>query len=100
MWKQFHPKYEISDSGQIRHIKHKKIRKLKLQNYGYQVFMTGNKMWTVHRLVATTFIDNPLNLPVVDHIDRNKTNNHVSNLRWSTQRSNLANRTHCKSCTC
>lgn len=36
----------------------------------------------IHRLVAETFIENPNNLPEIDHIDRNKKNNHVSNLRW------------------
>tara|TARA_R110000868_G_C10829867_1_gene759295 strand:+ start:532 stop:1074 length:543 start_codon:yes stop_codon:yes gene_type:complete len=36
----------------------------------------------IHRLVAETFIENPNNLPEIDHIDRNKKNNHLSNLRW------------------
>jgi hypothetical protein len=38
-----------------------------------------------HRLVAETFIPNPEEYEVIDHIDRNKSNNHVSNLRWCTQ---------------
>lgn len=38
-----------------------------------------------HRLVAETFIPNPNRYEVVDHIDRDKSNNHVSNLRWCTQ---------------
>lgn len=42
----------------------------------------AHKLVRVHRLVAEAFIENPDNLPMVDHIDRDKMNNHVSNLRW------------------
>ena len=46
----------------------------------------------VHRLVAQTFLENPNNFPAVDHIDRNKANNHVDNLRWVTTQKNGHNR--------
>lgn len=45
----------------------------------------------VHRLIALTFIPNPFHLPQVDHIDGNRENNDVSNLRWVTNKENIHN---------
>lgn len=42
----------------------------------------------VHRLVATTFVKNPNNLPMVNHIDENPHNNRVDNLEWVTASQN------------
>lgn len=46
----------------------------------------------VHRLVALAHLPNPDNLPEVDHIDRNKRNNHISNLRWASKSTNQRNK--------
>ena len=46
---------------------------------------------SVHRLVAEAFIDNPLHLKAIDHIDTDKTNNAASNLKWSTSKDNVNN---------
>lgn len=43
----------------------------------------------VHKLVATAFISNPYNLPIINHLDGNKMNNHVSNLEWTTHENNM-----------
>lgn len=48
----------------------------------------SNKSYCVHRLVATAFIPNLSNLNEVNHKDRNKKNNLVSNLEWCTSREN------------
>ena len=52
----------------------------------------GRKKYRLHRLLSIQFIDNPDNLPEVDHIDRNKNNNSISNLRWVSRIINRRNR--------
>jgi len=72
-------------------------RKLKptLGKWGYKyikgVVQGQRYCWYVHIMVAKQFIDNPDNLDEVDHIDRDKTNNHVDNLRWCKRSQNNGN---------
>ena len=51
----------------------------------------GKHMYSVHRLVAQAFLDNPYELPQVNHKDGDKSNNCVDNLEWCT---NQANKIH------
>jgi hypothetical protein len=46
------------------------------------------KRFTVSRIVASVFIENKDNLPIVEHIDDDPTNNRVDNLKWGTHKSN------------
>lgn len=47
------------------------------------------KAFYAHRLVALCYLDNPSELTDVNHKDGNKSNNHVSNLEWSSHKDNL-----------
>lgn len=56
-----------------------------------------SKLCKVHRLVAMAFIPNPHNKPQIDHIDGDRKNNNVWNLRWATAGENIRNpRTLCR----
>lgn len=58
--------------------------------YRFASFLRDNKQVNlyVHRMVAECWLDNPDNLPEVNHIDGNKLNNHVDNLEWCTSSHN------------
>lgn len=87
--------YGISKSGVIINFKRQKELKCFIDKDGYYKvgFCVNNKKYNrfVHRLVAICYIDNPDNLPIVDHIDGNRTNNSVENLRWTTYSGNSRN---------
>ena len=57
----------------------------------YRVVLNGKKYY-LHRLLAEAFIPNPENKPFVDHIDGDRKNNALSNLRWCTHAENQWNR--------
>lgn len=105
IWKDipgFEREYQVSNYGNVRSLdryefqryykkadviilrfRHGRPMKLHKARGYFRLKLKGKKMY-IHRLVALAFIPNADGLPSVDHIDRNKTNNHVSNLRWAS----------------
>lgn len=87
--------YSISDSGVVTNEKTGKILKQSYTrgNYLKVVLYKDSKGLNkpVHRLVAEAFLPNPDNLSDVDHINGNKEDNTLSNLRWSSHKDNLNN---------
>ena len=88
--------YQINKLGQLYSYKFKKLLKTSIDGKGYEsvgLYKDGTrKNCRLHRLIALQFIPNPNNLPQIDHIDRNKVNNEISNLRWVNNTTNARNK--------
>ena len=89
--------YSINREGLVLNNRTGKILKPVIDYKNYSVvelhvdgIRTAKKL---HRLLASAFIPNPNNLPVIDHLDRNRQNNSLDNLRWATIEENGKNRT-------
>lgn len=97
-------RYSVSNTGSVRanwadvpqrnltirkRIEKTYLLKSWVHTTGYlRVSLGRNKFFYLHRLVATCFLPNPENLPQVDHIDGDRMNNAVSNLRWVSAKQN------------
>ena len=89
--------YQVSNLGNVKSLNYSKTKKEKLlkpaiRNGYLKVDLCKNKTrktYSVHRLVAIAFIQNPHNFPCINHKDENKQNNVVSNLEWCSYKYNL-----------
>lgn len=92
------PRYKVNLEGQIRSYcgRVPVILNPYVNKGGYDtvaLFEDGVMvLFLVQRIIAKVFIANPENKPYVDHINRNRRDNRVVNLRWATEKENAANR--------
>ena len=111
VWKDvvgFEQYYEVSNMGNVRSkeriqafpfdetkigiIKSKMMKQTPNSRGYYRVSLSDRKktkQFFVHRLVAQAFVKNPKNLPVVNHLDFDYTNNRADNLEWTTLKGNV-----------
>ncbi len=92
-------RYEVSNHGRIRSLARKNYQmfdmKLCTHYKGYRtvyLYREGDKKDVkcfIHRLVAEAFIENPENLPIVNHKDLGKGNNYIENLEWIDESGNM-----------
>lgn len=103
IWKEieeFGGNYSVSSEGRVRSNgllkgKNSKVRILKTEMSKKGYLRVGlvkdgkQKKYLVHRLVAIAFLDNPNNLPDVNHKNECKTDNRLINLEWMSRRDNM-----------
>lgn len=98
--KGYEEKYQISNLGRVKSLSFNKTGEKKLlkphdNGNGYLTVCLWKdnryKHKYIHRLVAEAFLPNPENKPCIDHINTNRDDNRIENLRWCTYSENLMN---------
>ena len=97
IWKDipnFEGLYQVSNFGKIKSIRNNKEKLIKILtsgNYNHVMLYKNNiqKNFTIHKLVASVFIDNPNNYEEINHKDENTRNNRVDNLEWCDHNYNI-----------
>jgi hypothetical protein len=83
-----YPNYKINKKGVVINSKNLVMKQVLNMGKYYAICLLNTEgkrqLVPIHRLVALTFIPNSNNYDVVNHIDKNKLNNNVENLEWTT----------------
>ncbi|KAK8871342.1 hypothetical protein M9Y10_007062 [Tritrichomonas musculus] len=88
-----HPDYEILNEYPFtirRKDNHHEIQEY--YQHGYVYVSMKRKKYIKHRLIAKQFMPNPDHLPEVDHINNNRSDNRLTNLRWVSHQQNMLNK--------
>lgn len=102
-------RYQVSDQGNVKSVarcfpnnvcKPDTAMILHLQINGYRAVwlrMPGShRKFYVHQLVAVAFLPNPESRAMVNHKDRDRSNNRLENVEWTTHAENVRHRDHCR----
>lgn len=84
--------YYVSSNGSVKDKFKKNLKQYKRKGYQTVKLIINNENWEyfdVCRLVAEAFIDNPDKKPFIEHINKNKLDDNVKNLRWTDQPENV-----------
>lgn len=89
----FDGRYAVSNRGRLKDMKTERIISLSDNGTGYLRLRTRvngrSRYFSLHRLVAQAFIPNPEGLPYVDHVNGDRGDNRVENLRWCSSSQNM-----------
>lgn len=91
------PNYSVSNLGNVINNKTNKLMKINIKGGYSNINLVNNKkrkIFKVHRLVAMAFIPNPESKPEVNHLDKNRSNNNISNLEWNTHKENCKHKSN------
>jgi len=84
--------YLIYSDGRVFSKKSNKFLKPRMNTTGYLIVDLSHggkrKIYRNHRLIAIHYIPNPENKQMIDHINRNRNDNRLENLRWATRSEN------------
>lgn len=86
---EFNPNYAVSTNGNVFNVKAKRKLKPRPDKDGYLRCRLDNREYSVHKLVALTFIPNQENKSQINHKSLNKQDNSAENLEWVTPSENL-----------
>ena len=96
LWKviPFESNYEVSTYGRVRNTSTQQIKSQRFDKYGYKrvTLYPSGKTYTIHRLVAETWLPKVVGKPQINHKDFDKANNRLDNLEWCTAKDNCSHR--------